>query len=39
MLGHLVLGRYAATNERPLAADRQAGWMTKLFRVMFRKRS
>ena len=39
MLGHLVLGRYAAANETPAGAGREAGWMTKLFRAVFRKRS
>jgi hypothetical protein len=38
MLGHLVLGRYAADNEQKSPAAREIGWMTRVIRSLFRKR-
>ncbi len=37
MLGHLVVGRFAA--DEHATVSRQDGWMTRLFRSIFRKRA
>jgi len=38
MMGHLVLGRYGMDNEQRTPVTRETGWMTKVFRSLFRKR-
>ena len=38
MMGHLVLGRYNTDSEQKAPATRETGWMTKVFRSLFRKR-
>jgi len=38
MLGHLVLGRYNSDGESKTLAAREAGWMSRVFRSIFRKR-
>lgn len=39
MLGHLVLGRYSSDSESKSAASREDGWMTRVIRSFFRKRT
>ena len=39
MLGHLVLGRYSSDKEFTSPASREDGWMTRVIRSFFRKRT
>jgi len=39
MLGHLVLGRYNPDTESKSATGRDNGWMTRVIRSFFRKRT
>jgi hypothetical protein len=39
MLGHLVVGRYSSDTEPKFPANRESGWMTRIIRSFFRKRT
>jgi hypothetical protein len=39
MLGHLVVGRYSSDTESKSPAGRESGWMTRVIRSFFRKRT
>lgn len=39
MLGHLVVGRYGSQTEAHTSSSQDSHWMTRMFRVLFRKKS
>lgn len=39
MLGHLVVGRYGSPAGEQSPRPHDAGWMTRMFRALFRKKS
>jgi len=38
MLGHLVVGRFASGSDEKIYAAHESGWMTRMFRALFRKK-
>lgn len=38
MLGHLVVGRYNSQTETHASQSPDSGWMTRMIRVLFRKK-
>jgi hypothetical protein len=39
MLGHLVVGRYSSDPESKSSVGREGGWMARVIRSFFRKRT
>lgn len=39
MLGHLVLGRYSSDTEPKFPQNRESGWVSRVIRSIFRKRT